>query len=92
MILSQICWKIVDEALAVLEDGSNTTVPVTLDLDGGFIKISYENWGGDGSLFHDPEFGYALGTTFPPEECAAWGLFAFLCYIINFILGLFGLA
>lgn len=81
-----------DEAVAVLEDGSNTTVPVTLDLDGGFIKISYENWGADGSLFHDPEFGFALGTTFAPEECAAWGLLALICYIITFFMGLMGLA
>ena len=81
-----------DEATAFLEGGGNTTVPVSLDLDGGFIKISYENWGSDGSLVHDPQVGYLLGTTFAEtsDGCAAWGLFAFICAIFQFFLGLFG--
>ena len=89
--LSQICWKIVAEAQAVLaSDGSPKAVPVTLDLDGGFIKISYAYWGGDGSLFHDPEYGYILGTNFTAQDCAAWGLLSFICYILSFFLSLLG--
>ena len=95
LIHSQICWRSAATASAVLAPVNGidapvpVTVPVTLNLDGGFIKISYQNWGFDGSLFHDPEFGYILGTNFT-DDCAAWGLLAFVCYIFSFFLSLLG--
>ena len=87
----KICWRSAATASAFPDpdDGSSDVVPVTLNLDGGFIKISYQNWGFDGSLFHDPEFGYILGTNFT-DDCAAWGLLAFVCYIFSFFLSLLG--
>jgi len=78
---NQVCWQIEEEALAFKDDGSNLTVPVTLDLDGGLIVVSYENWG-EGNLFHDPEVGNVLGTQY--EEDSGCG-FDIICYIQSFI-------
>ena len=37
-------------------------IPVSLDLDGGFIVVSYANFG-DATLLHDPEFGVTSSTS-----------------------------
>jgi len=87
---NQVCWMIEEEALAFKDDGSNETVPVTLDLDGGFIVVSYKNWG-EGNLLHDPTVAMAGGEY---EAAAGCGLLDIFCYISSFIawiLSLFGL-
>lgn len=84
---SRVCWIVEETAIATNAAGDETEVDVTLDLDGGFIVVSYENWG-EGDLFHDPQFGYEGGFT-KRNECG--GVFYFLCIIMQFIMSMFGL-
>lgn len=51
---NQVCWGIEEEAST-----SESAVPVALSLKGGFIIVSYRNWG-EGDLFHDPTFGFKV--------------------------------
>jgi len=56
---NQVCWGIEEEAIT----SDESPVPVALSLQGGFIVVSYQNWG-EGDLYHDPQFGFLQGTDF----------------------------
>lgn len=86
---NQVCWKIEEEALAFKDDGSNATVPVSLDLDGGFIVVSYKNWG-EGNLLHDPEVGHLLETNYEESDSCGFNPFCYIFNFIGWILSLFG--
>jgi len=84
---NKVCWEVVEEA-TVIRDTENSTTAVKLDLEGGFIKVKYVNWG-EGDLLHDPTFGFVEGTNFD-QGCAWFNLFCLLGSLLASFLSLFG--
>jgi len=84
---NKVCWEVVEEA-TVIGETENTTTPVEFDLEGGFIKVKYNNWG-EGDLLHDPTIGFIEGTNYADQGCDWFNIFCLLGSLLGSLLASF---